>query len=316
MAHVQPHRVPEFSVSGSGEDASVFWEPSSSTTDPFATQSPSDTILPAPSPLGEFPTPPSSPTGSLGGCGAELSVVGSTIDPTNNDKKSCSSRTRYGGPALEHLARVVSECNPYTAKHKHKTQAWKDVHSAMKKKGYFTNTSYAVVRNKMGQLLKYHEDPDSVPSMDTTLSQSQKIVIAALLDKVSENQRVAAAMNDEQKESERKKADADRVGGEVIRAQASRSTTRQSRKREIDQVDDSDKENVSPRPTRSAPAAKRIRREKTGTEWETVLDVVKFGEEQRSRQNEAVIEEMRACTAVLEKCSERYLQAVTHTLKQ
>lgn len=47
------------------------------------------------------------------------------------------------------------------------------------------------------------KDPDSVPNMDATLSQSQKIDIAALLNKVSENQRAAAAMNNEQKESER-----------------------------------------------------------------------------------------------------------------
>lgn len=47
------------------------------------------------------------------------------------------------------------------------------------------------------------KDPDSVPNMDATLSQSQKIDIAALLNKVSENQRATAAMNNEQKESER-----------------------------------------------------------------------------------------------------------------
>ncbi|KAG1831117.1 hypothetical protein EV424DRAFT_1534629 [Suillus variegatus] len=103
------------------------------------------------------------------------------------------------------------------------------------------------------------KDPDSVPNMDATLSQSQKIDIAALLNKVSENQRAAAAMNNEQKESERMKADADCVGGEVIQAQAARSTTHQSRKRKMDQVDsnnDSNKENISP--THPTPAACHI----------------------------------------------------------
>ncbi|KAG1876133.1 hypothetical protein C8R48DRAFT_669328 [Suillus tomentosus] len=83
-------------------------------------------------------------------------------------------------------------------------------------------------------------------------------------------------------------------------------------KRKPDQTDfndNFDKENISP--TSPAPAVKRIRREKTGTEWQTVLDVVKFGEEQRRKE-----EEIKACTAVFEKCSECYLQAVTHILKQ
>lgn len=98
----------------------------------------------------------------------------------------------------------------------------------------------------------------------------------------------------------------------LMRAQASHTATRQSCKRKPDQIDsddNSDKENMLS-PTRPAPAVKRIRREKTGTEWQTVLDVVKFGEEQRHKQKE-----IKACTAVFEKCSECYLQ-VTHISKQ
>jgi hypothetical protein len=53
---------------------------------------------------------------------------------------------------------------------------------------------------------------------------------------------------------------------------------------------DSDKENVSLNchgsftPAIRVVTGKRICREKTGTEWQTVLDVIKYGEEQRSRQ--------------------------------
>lgn len=76
-----------------------------------------------------------------------------------------------------------------------------------------------------------------------------------------------------------------------------RAATRQSRKRKPNQVDsdgsNSDKENISLSPPAPGPVAKRICREKTGTEWETVLDVVKFGEEQRSKQNEAVVEKRK-----------------------
>ncbi|KAG1758093.1 hypothetical protein EDD22DRAFT_850313 [Suillus occidentalis] len=91
--------------------------------------------------------------------------------------------------------------------------------------------------------------------------------------------------DDEQQESQRIQM------ARKAEAEAMRTPTRQSRKRKLNKVDsddtNSDKENISlPRP---APRAKRIRREKTGTEWQTVLDLVKFEEEQRRReQNEAV----------------------------
>lgn len=67
--------------------------------------------------------------------------------------------------------------------------------------------------------------------------------------------------------------------------------------------DDSNKENISPyrAPKKLSPpcaSIKRIRREQTGTEWQSVLDVIKHGEEIWSKQNDAVIEEMKACTAV------------------
>ncbi|KAG1726423.1 uncharacterized protein EDB91DRAFT_1086780 [Suillus paluster] len=147
-------------------------------------------------------------------------------------------------------------------------------------------------------------------------------VLAALLDRISKNQRSAAMQNDERKDSdsERKKAKADRVGGlEVIRTQATCNT----RKRKLDNVNidsnNNSNENISPHcvPKQlsppGAPTTKCICCEKTGTEWQSVLDVIKHGEEIRSKQNNAIIEEMKACTAVLERTSERYLEAVTHT---
>ncbi|KAG1722745.1 hypothetical protein EDD22DRAFT_854095 [Suillus occidentalis] len=101
--------------------------------------------------------------------------------------------------------------------------------------------------------------------------------------------------------SDQKVAKTDHVVGDeaVIRAQASprrtSNATCRSRKRKIDQVassgDNSDKENMMPL-TCPAPAMKRICREKTGTEWQSVLDIVKFSEELKGRkQNEAVTKE-------------------------
>lgn len=159
MAHVEPDRVSEFSTSGTSGDVSVFWEPDSlCMTDPFVLHAPS----PQPPPQWKFPTPssPSSPTPDVKLSKLSADILWPSESPLllstgNEEKKSHTvSRSKYGGATLEHLMRVVSEWNPYAAKHAHKTQMWKDVHEAMKKWGYFQNTSYAGVCNKMGQLLK------------------------------------------------------------------------------------------------------------------------------------------------------------------
>lgn len=82
-----------------------------------------------------------------------------------------------------------------------------------------------------------------------------------------------------------------RAGGEVIiPVQATRTTgAHRARKRTISdvQVDsrDPDQEKESKNP---APAVKRICREKTGTDWQSVFDVIKYSEERQNsdRTNE------------------------------
>ncbi|KAG1870408.1 hypothetical protein C8R48DRAFT_670783 [Suillus tomentosus] len=192
MAHVVPDRVAEFSISGTGDDVSVFWEPDLSYTDPF--------VLPASS----F-QPPS-------GQNLEFPILPSPVPDAKSSKlgtdallPSHASRARHGGTALEHLIRVID-----------------------------------------------------------------------------------AMQNAERKGSEGKKAEADRVHGElVVRAQDIHNT----RKRNLDDVDidpnnECKKEDTSPNhapkqlsPHHGVPCTKRICREKTGTEWQTVLDVIKHGEE-------------------------------------
>jgi hypothetical protein len=82
----------------------------------------------------------------------------------------------------------------------------------------------------------------------------------------------------------------------TTRAQASECTdTRETRKRKIACVNadcGARKENESPihHGSLSTPATvKRICQEKTGTDWQTVLDIVKYGTERRSRQNKALV---------------------------
>jgi hypothetical protein len=71
------------------------------------------------------------------------------------------------------------------------------------------------------------------------------------------------------------------------------SGNNQTRKRKFGGVDTVDKENVLFLNGRCIPTVKRICREKTGTDWQTVLDVIAYGEEQNSRRDKdmAVTEE-------------------------
>ncbi|KAG1857866.1 hypothetical protein C8R48DRAFT_674414 [Suillus tomentosus] len=94
---------------------------------------------------------------------------------------------------------------------------------------------------------------------------------------------------DERKESESMKTEPNQSGGEVI-VQTSISRTwvnaHQTRKRKIGDADgneDTDKENCDVTP-KSALVVKRICREKTGTDWQTVLDIIKYGDEQREKR--------------------------------
>ncbi|KAG1728862.1 uncharacterized protein EDB91DRAFT_1253292 [Suillus paluster] len=74
----------------------------------------------------------------------------------------------------------------------------------------------------------------------------------------------------------------------IVQAQDSHtasSGTRQTRKRKIGGVDTIDKENVLFPNGCGTLTIKRICWEKTGTDWQTVLDVIAYGEEQRNRRD-------------------------------
>ncbi|KAG1769181.1 hypothetical protein EDD22DRAFT_843691 [Suillus occidentalis] len=137
------------------------------------------------------------------------------------------------------------------------------------------------IHPKMTQLLEYQH------------------ILASVLDRISEHQRSVTIMmqSDEQKDGEEPKtrkieveANPSRVG-EVKRAQAT-CNTGNIHKRKVDEVDidfhnDPRKENISPHHdvpkqqilSQAGVRIKRICREKTGTEWQSVLDVLKYDEE-------------------------------------
>ncbi|KAG1880011.1 hypothetical protein F4604DRAFT_1679146 [Suillus subluteus] len=101
----------------------------------------------------------------------------------------------------------------------------------------------------------------------------------------SESQEAAAVSTDGNQEA----GAAPNFGCKVmVQAQGSytaSSGTRQTRKRKIGGVDTIDKENILFPNGRCTPTIKRICQEKTGTDWQTVLDVIAYGEEQRNWQD-------------------------------
>ncbi|KAG1775008.1 hypothetical protein EV702DRAFT_1199857 [Suillus placidus] len=109
------------------------------------------------------------------------------------------------------------------------------------------------------------------------------------LSKLSNDNTVDAGQSDEQKRKENIQAEAGCVGGGIIRARAIRTTSgRQTHKRTIEDIDtepDTDQEDFDVS-SNHAPVEtqKRICREKTGTDWQTVLDIMSCGK-QWSRQS-------------------------------
>lgn len=83
----------------------------------------------------------------------------------------------------------------------------------------------------------------------------------------------------------------------ILRARASCTANHQTCKRKIDSHDGvdtvTDKENIMIS-LGHTPTIKRICREKSGTEWQSVLDVIEFGEEQRRKDTVTLVMEEKS----------------------
>ncbi|KAG1723341.1 hypothetical protein EDB19DRAFT_1916167 [Suillus lakei] len=216
MTHVQADRMSEFSTSGSGDSVSVYWEPVSSFTDPSKTHSPTDTILPPALSLKNLSTLPSSPIGSpsaqphmrLGDTEVSHEFKSSVLTtvPTNEEKRSHTSRTHHRGAPLEQL-----------------------------------------------QTLK----------------------------QLSNNNIVGVCIGQAEEGNRSIQAEASCVGGGVIQARACCTTsagqTCKSKIKDIDAKHDIDQENID-KPV-LVETRKHICWEKTGTDWQTVLNINKYSEQ-------------------------------------
>ncbi|KAG1761972.1 hypothetical protein EDD22DRAFT_847369 [Suillus occidentalis] len=109
-----------------------------------------------------------------------------------------------------------------------------------------------------------------------------KATLATLSDRTPENQRVTAMRQPgERKGREGKKVEVDRVRGGVVVMLAQPTHHSRDLKRKLDIVD---AENNNPDDTHRLRIAKRICREKTGTDWQSVLNIVRHGEEQQANK--------------------------------
>jgi hypothetical protein len=113
---------------------------------------------------------------------------------------------------LEELACIIYSVNPYSVKHGDKKAQWEEVVKGLKDKGLFLTSSVGTIRNKMTALLTYFEVGINFSSFDHKLDNILSIRIPTcvlvhrshkscpellllhitLLDKISENQAVAA----------------------------------------------------------------------------------------------------------------------------
>jgi hypothetical protein len=89
------------------------------------------------------------------------------------------------------------------------------------------------------------------------------------------------------------KAEARDAAGCVITSATSRACKRKLEDSESTEVNTQHENNIS---VLRPPAGKRIRREKTGTDWQSVLDIVKYSEE---RQGLAAAVKQREATAAV-----------------
>lgn len=63
----------------------------------------------------------------------------------------------FNAPALDQLARIVVDINPYGARHGDKKEAWKRVLKAFQDAGFCAMTSLETMKNKVNAMLAYHD---------------------------------------------------------------------------------------------------------------------------------------------------------------
>ncbi|KAG1858933.1 hypothetical protein F4604DRAFT_1930979 [Suillus subluteus] len=244
IAHIQFNRASEFSTSGTGDDVSVYWEPHlTSVTDPFTShsksESPADIILlghdHSDFPSGEFQIPPS--------------------------QRSRPSPTRLGSPYSDTDSDSDAPSQPSTVLAPHSTSTDGSYNSPPASSAATIPTNLIQGGLKISPSITPLNEPDTdveLAALVLQLPSYQRLC----LDKISKNHRPTAIKMKT------------KVG--LMGYEAQTSATRQTCKRKI--VDDigaeydADKENISPSCTM---AIKRICREKTGTDWQLVLDINK-----------------------------------------
>ncbi|KAG2146229.1 hypothetical protein DEU56DRAFT_753730 [Suillus clintonianus] len=239
IAHIQFDRASD--ASENGDDVSVYWEPHlTSLTDPFTTHSPADTIC--------MLHDDDLPSGEF------------SIPPSRRSRSSPTggpSDTDSDAPSQSSTVLVLYPASTST------DGSWHNSPCASESSAVTVPTNLARGDSEISPGIAPNEsDSDVELAALVQLPSYQRLC----LDKISKNHRPTAMRT--------------KIKVGLVACEAQASTTRQTCKRKIDDdVDakhDADKENIS---LSSTPAIKRICREKTGTDWQSVLDINKYVEE-------------------------------------
>ncbi|THU99810.1 hypothetical protein K435DRAFT_855301 [Dendrothele bispora CBS 962.96] len=250
-------------------------------------------------------------------------------------------RTRFSAADIEALVEVAVEHQPHTAPHGAKSKAWEKVAQALWNRGHFVGSSVGTIKNKLQQLIKYHENPDSSFCNDVRREiegTATAIKLAALLDRLSESQKVAKKSSDDKKEKLRMKEEEDRVGGEAIRRASMRTLGPKRRRSNTFANSDDDSGSDTPeRGTTTEPdsdagqqikssnprALKRTKVWKyssgslsnnshasTGSDPKEILQLLKDSDQREKEQGERLLDAIAESTRVYKETSDRFLEVI------
>ncbi|KAF7978532.1 hypothetical protein HWV62_45426 [Athelia sp. TMB] len=227
-------------------------------------------------------------------------------------------RAYYSATELKELIRITIEENPFGAKHGEKGAAWKRVSQWLKALGYFCKSSVETIKHKLMLRIAYQEDPKSYAGSKVAreMTSTGGIKIAALLDRISEMQNIAATQTEEQKEHTQVKAEQDHIGGEAIRAASMR--TRHHKHDDLTNFD-SDVENKPPVRHQFKKARRLL--STTAQASSSVgdlsdLDILIEDGKKRDERQQEMVETLKESTRVYEKTSEKYLAAILQLSNQ
>ncbi|KAF7964924.1 hypothetical protein HWV62_1633 [Athelia sp. TMB] len=230
-------------------------------------------------------------------------------------------RVKWSFKDLKGLAAAVAQVNPYGCKHGMTQQAWEEVSEKLKEEGLCLTVPVGSLRNKMSAILAHHINPSSSAGASIAKElgdETNKAVIAALVDRVAAHKAASEKLNEESKAKARAKAEYDETGGNAIR-QASLVGMRRARSEAELTEDPSDIENQPPSSGRKLKKKHRGLSKQSSEGSDEFVGVFREAFERSERQRAAEHREMtnalQQSTRVYERMQEKTLEALLNLAK-